>query len=127
MVQRIDSDGYIYTKVVLEPIYNNTNKNVNAELANNIKERELEEIRQKNTSNLEELEKGLIEEPIDAIKNMNVKRLYDIDKELNWVIISVLRPDTYEMVRQIPPEANINIARYLNKYNNIDNNINILV
>jgi uncharacterized FlaG/YvyC family protein len=56
---------------------------------------------------------------------MKVKRYYDVEDELRWVIVSVLKPETNKIIRQIPPEVVVDIAKYLREYTS--NNIDILI
>jgi uncharacterized FlaG/YvyC family protein len=121
MVERLDG-MLVYTQVntaQLENIKNQQDKIVEAQ--------------KQTTKDIEEAKKTtqapkpgdlteIIEEPVDAIKNMNVKRLYDVDDLLNLVIISVLKPETNKLVRQIPSEVSVDIAKYLSKY--IGRNVN---
>ena len=67
----------------------------------------------------------IVEENNDAIERMKVKRYYDVEDELRWVIVSVLKPETNKIIRQIPPEVVVDIAKYLREYTS--NNIDILI
>ncbi len=123
MITRIDGDGYVFTKIDVSQLKQLEKQQ--EEISRQIKENnKVQQIKKENDDNYNEIKVGeIIDEPIDAIKNMNVKRLYDVDDELNWVITSVMKIDTNELVRQIPPQVSVDIAKYLSEY--IGSNINI--
>ena len=123
MVTRIDGDGYVFTKIDVSQL-----KQIEVqkeEISKQIKENnKAQQTKNEIEDNYNEIKVGeIIDEPIDAIKNMNVKRLYNVDDELNWVITSVMKIDTNELVRQIPPEVFVDIAKYMREY--IGSNVNI--
>jgi uncharacterized FlaG/YvyC family protein len=115
MVEKIDGQ-LVYTQVNISQLQN----------INDQREKIIE-AQKKITENVEELNKSeqlpkpgdltkLIDEPIDAIKEMNVKRLYEVEDLLNLVITYILNPDTNKLVRQIPPKVSVDIAKYLSEY-----------
>ena len=123
MVTRIDGDGYVFTKIDVSQL-----KQIEVqkeEISKQIKENnKAQQTKNEIEDNYNEIKVGeIIDEPIDPIKNMNVKRLYNVDDELNWVITSVMKIDTNELVRQIPPEVFVDIAKYMREY--IGSNVNI--
>jgi uncharacterized FlaG/YvyC family protein len=115
MVEKIDGQ-LVYTQVNISQLQNISDQR-----------EKIIEAQKKITENVEELNKSeqlpkpgdltkLIDEPIDAIKEMNVKRMYDVDDLLNLIIAFILNPDTNELVRQIPPKVSVDIAKYLSEY-----------
>lgn len=127
MVTRIDGDGYVFTKMNVSQLKQLEKQQ--EEISRQIKENnKAQQTKNENQDGYEEIKVGeIIDEPIDPIKNMNVKRLYNVDDELNWVITSVMKIDTNELVRQIPPQVYIDIAKYLREAtaNEGDGEINI--
>ena len=122
MVEKIDGKT-VYTQVNADQLKNTQKQQ--EDLAKSIQaeremlSKEVKPVEQRKPGELTEV----IEEPIDAIKNMDVKRLYNIDDELNWTIVSVLHPETNELLRQIPPKVSVDIAKYLREY--LGRNVNI--
>jgi uncharacterized FlaG/YvyC family protein len=113
MVERIDGQ-LVYTQVnvsQLQNINDQQEKIVEAQKELNQKAKEVK----REIPKPGDLTK-LIDEPIDAIKEMNVKRLYEVDDLLDLVITYVLNPDTNQLVRQIPPKVSVDIAKYLSEY-----------
>jgi len=64
--------------------------------------------------NADENEKKLSEKTVE-IKVINRTVRFEIDKELQRVIAKVIDKDTGEVIRQIPPEEILRIAKFLLK------------
>jgi len=57
----------------------------------------------------------ILEEVNDALKTLNIKRGYKFDKDLNRTIVSVIDTETDEIVKQIPTEDAIRLAKNINE------------
>jgi len=57
----------------------------------------------------------IVEEVNDALKSLDVKRGYRVDKELNKTIVSIIDTETDDIIRQIPMEDAIRLAKNINE------------
>ena len=51
----------------------------------------------------------------DALKTLDIKRGYRVDEDLNRTIVSVIDTETDEIVKQIPTEDAIRLAKNINE------------
>ena len=57
----------------------------------------------------------ILEEVNDALKTLNVKRGYRVDKDLNRTIVSIIDIETDDIIKQIPPEDAVRLAKNINE------------
>ena len=57
----------------------------------------------------------ILEEVNDALKTLDVKRGYRVDKDLNRTIVSIIDTETDDIIKQIPQEDAIRLAKNINE------------
>ena len=57
----------------------------------------------------------IVEEVNDALKTLDVKRGYRVDKDLNRTIVSIIDTETDDIIKQIPQEDAIRLAKNINE------------
>jgi flagellar protein FlaG len=55
--------------------------------------------------------KNAVEDLNNALNELNVQRKFSVEKELNQVVVKVLDTSNNEVIRQIPSEEAINLAK----------------
>jgi flagellar protein FlaG len=59
----------------------------------------------------EEQVKSAVEDLNNALQNLNVKRQFEVDKEVDKVIVKVIDSEQKEVIRQIPSEEAIKLSK----------------
>ena len=57
----------------------------------------------------------ILEEVNDALKTLGVKRGYRVDKDLNRTIVSIIDTETDDIIKQIPLEDAVRLAKNINE------------
>jgi flagellar protein FlaG len=59
----------------------------------------------------EEQVKSAVEDLNNALQNLNVKRQFEVDKEVDKVIVKVIDSEQKEVIRQIPSEEALKLSK----------------
>ena len=70
-----------------------------------------EQVARKSREQLEEIRDAVN----DALKDMNVGLDFEEDEETKELVVKVMNRDTEEMIRQIPPEAMLQVAKRMDE------------
>ena len=70
-----------------------------------------EQVARKSREQLEEIRQTVN----DALENMNIGLDFEEDEETEDLIVKVMNRDTEEMIRQIPPEAMMQVAKRMDE------------